>query len=432
MDRASKLSLAGILILCLLLRLALVFYHGDKEIRSDAAAFYEIACNIADGKGFSINYGLTSGDTRPSAHGYVVYPYFLAALLYLFDASLLGIGVAHAIIDTITCFLVFLIARRLLGGGIRAGLFAALAYALYPPFIFSTGTVMTETLNTFVMTALAYVLILAMRRGLWYQAAAGLMMGFAILSKPALMAFPLVFALLYYINRRTMKSWLPKAALFVVFSYLAVSPWTIRNYMLMHKFIPVTTHFGMSFWGGAGPADGVCLGGPGYPVDTKERNLYNHNPLIPYVSEETFQRITTFQQSMQQMDEVERDRALRTEAIKVIKAHPVRYLLLIPKKFVRFWFNLWYDHPGSLASKGLAVINAFLLVMAVIGWRRKDTDQALKSVSLVVILYHTALYSIIYGSARFAYPIMPLVIILAAGFVSQWSLFARKTKQAQA
>jgi hypothetical protein len=414
--RSAKVWLIAILALCLLLRLALVFYHGDNEIRSDAAAFYQIACNIADGKGFSAND--YRGEPQPSAHGYVIYPYFLAILLYLFDARLVEIGIAQAIIDTLSCLLVFFIACRFTGNNVRTGLLASFAYAIYPPFIFSTGTAMTETFNTFVMLALAFVLVVAMRREWQYYALAGLLMGFAILSRPALLAFPFMFALVLLLSRNWVKGWLLKAAVFVACSYVAISPWTIRNYIMLHKFVPVTTNFGMPFWGGTGPADGVCLGGPGYPVDTKERNLYDH-PLIPDVSEETFQKITSLQQRLAKMNEVDRDYALRKEAIKEIKANPGRYVMLMPRKFVRFWFNLWHDHPASTASIVVAAINAILFIMAILGWREKSIDPAYKTVTLAVVVYHTAIYSIIYSTVRFSYPVMPLIIILAAAFASK-------------
>ncbi|NLN75556.1 MAG: glycosyltransferase family 39 protein [Armatimonadetes bacterium] len=415
MDRNSKLWLAAILVMCLLLRLAFVFLFGDSEIRSDAAVFYQIACNIADGNGFSANTYL--GETVPSAHGYVVYPYFLASLLYLFDAGFFGIEVAHAIIDTLCCLLVFCIARRFTGGGVQAGLFASFAFAVYPPFIFSVGTVMTETFNTLVMTALVFVLIVAVRRDWRYSALAGLFMGFAILSRPALLAFPLALALTLFFSRRQVSSWLPKAAVFVACSYLAISPWTARNYLLLKSFVPVTTNFGMPFWGGTGPADGVCLGGPGYPVDTKERNLYDHH-LVPYVSEQTYQKITSLQKRLTKMNEVDRDNALKREAIKEIKEHPGRYITLMPKKCVRFWFNLWHDFPPSKASIVVAVVNMILLTMAALGWRQKTGDSALKWVAFSAAAYHTAIYSIIYSTVRFSYPIMPLVIIFAAAWLS--------------
>ena|GEM_PF-1106602 len=404
-----------VLALCLGLRLGLALYHSDDELRSDAQDFVQIACNIADGKGFSAGTSET-GETHPSAHGYVIYPYFLAALLYVFNANLLGIFIVHSVIDTLTCWLVYCIARRFAGGSV-AGLLAALGYAVYPPLVLTTATAMTETFNTFVMVALSYVLIVAMRRGLWYYVPAGLMMGFAALSRPAMAAFPLVFALLLYMRRRSIEAWMPKAALFVVCSVVAISPWTVRNYIMFHRFIPITTHFGMSFWGGTGPADGVCLGGPGYPVDTKQRNLYD-NPLVPDVSEKTYRRVTSFEESLRSMNEVDRDMALRREAVSEIKQHPGRYAFLVVKKFFRLWFNMWHDHPASAMSYGIAALNALLLILAALGLRLRTVDGELKSFALAAWIYHTALYSIIYATVRYSYPMMPLVIILAAAYVA--------------
>jgi len=431
LDKNSKRWLYAVLALCLLLRLGLAFYIGDDEIRSDGADFVQIACNIADGKGFSTSVyagDVKTDETRPSAHGYVVYPYFLAALLYLFNAGLFGICVANAVIDTASCLLVYSLARRFSGGAARGGLLAALAYAIYPPFILSTATAMTETFNTFVMIALAYVLVVALRRGIWFYVPAGLLAGFAILSRPAMMAFPLAFALLLFVSRGWVRAWMPKAAVFVVCSYLAVSPWTIRNYLVFHRFIPVTTHFGMAFWGGTGPADGVCLGGPEYPVDTKERNLYD-SPLVPDVSEKTYRKITAFEERVGKMGEVERDLALRQEAVTEIRQHPGRYAFLVVKKFFRLWFNLWHERPPSVPSMGIAALNGVLLVLAALGWRRKGADPGLKSVAMTAWVYHTVLYSVIYATVRYSYPIMPLVLILAASTLTRANCVTGKTEQ---
>jgi hypothetical protein len=184
----------------------------------------------------------------------------------------------------------------------------------------------------------------------------------------------------------------------------------------------------MAFWGGTGPADGVCLGGPEYPVDTRQRNFYD-SPLVPDVSEKTYRKITAFEERVGKMGEVERDLALRQEAVTEIRQHPGRYAFLVVKKFFRLWFNLWHDRPPSAPSMGIAALNAVLLVLAALGWRRKGADPGLKSVAMTAWVYHTVLYSVIYATVRYSYPIMPLVLILAASTLTRANCVTGKTEQ---
>ena len=88
-------ALIVILILCLLLRLGLAFYKGDAEATTGAAAYKLLAQNIANGKGFisNENYSGAPEKPQPSAHGYVFYPYFLAFLMWGFDANYLTISI---------------------------------------------------------------------------------------------------------------------------------------------------------------------------------------------------------------------------------------------------------------------------------------------------------------------------------------------------
>ena len=89
----------------------------------------------------------------------------------------------------------------------------------------------------------------------------------------------------------------------------------------MHAFLPGPTSGSQALWGGTGVADGYSVGTWNYPVDSRERNLYDH-PKIPDLSEETYLKITAMQAKAGAMAEVERDRFLQKEAIKEIMGQP--------------------------------------------------------------------------------------------------------------
>jgi len=404
-------AIALVLLLCLALRIGLALYHGEGEVRGDAAVYKLIAENIADGKGFiSDSGGGITSKPHPSAHGYVLYPYFLAGLMWSINAGLFEISIVQSVIDTLTCLLVFLLMLRVTTKQ-NAALGAALIYAIYPPFIMSACSMMTETTTTFVLMSAAYLLYLAFKRGAWFFALAGAVMGITILAKPAMLAFPFVVALLLILSKA--RGWLSKALIYVAAAYLVVSPWTIRNYFVFRAFVPVTTNLGMVLWQGTGPYDGICPGGPGYPVDTKSRHIYN-NPMIPYVSEQTFQKVQKLQDSISNVDEVRRDEILRQAAIKEIREHPGRWLMLAVKKPVRLWLNVWTDHPPSMGSIGLAVVTLALIILALLGCRQKRVDWYFKTIAVSMCAYITVLAIVTYAGMRYSYPYMPFVIMLAA------------------
>lgn len=427
---SKKIAIVLVLVLCLGLRLGLALYKGDAEVAdNDARAYIEIAQNLADGKGFSLGRSeYYAAEAHPTAYGDPVYPAFLAVIFMTLGDGLMNISVVQAILDTITCFLVFRIAcvfvsRRL------AAVLAALLYAVYMPFVLTTCTAMTETVGLFLTTLSFYLLALAFRRGLWFFALAGAAMGLTILLKPAMLGFPFAVAVMLFAARRRTPGWLSRIALYCAAAYLAVSPWTIRNYIVLDAFVPVATHGGSTLWGGTGPADGVTLGGWSYPVDSKERNLTEH-PRVPDVSEKTYLKITKFQERLAKMGEVERDAALKRAALKEIREHPGRYAFLGVKKVFRLWFNLWHDFPASTATKALAAGNAVILALAFLGYRRRKIDENYRLVTLCVCGYLTLVSIATYAVVRYSYPGMVMLFVIAAGQAVSWLSGHSRTKPA--
>lgn len=421
---SKRVTLIFLLVLCLGLRLALAFYHGDDEIKTDAAVYVHIAQNIADGRGFVADTGyggLLTGVFKPSAHGYVFYPYFLAGLMYLFNAQLLGISIAQSLIDTLTCLLVYFLAFHVTSRRLAA-VCASLIYAIYPPFIISSCQAMTETTTTAIVVAALYLLVKALHGNKWSFVLAGVFMGFTILAKSAMLAFPLWVIIILFLARRRVSELAAKAAIYVVAAYLVVCPWTIRNYIVFHTFVPVTTNMGMVLWGATGPYDGMCLT-PEYPVDTKARNLSNDSR-IPDVNEATFQKVTKLRERIRNMNEIQRDAVLKRAAIQEVKDHPGRMVLLVIKKPIRLWFNLWNDLNTSLNSYGIAAINAVLLLLAWFGYRKYDVDENYKLVTIHAVIYTTLISLATCTTIRYSYPIMPLIIILAAVCIA--GLLSRK------
>ena len=78
--------------------------------------------------------------------------------------------------------------------------------------------------------------------------AAGAAWGLACLVKPALLLFPLAAALVYRMRDRGHSYWLPRAGLYLVGTLALVAPWTLRNYLITGRLVPVSAGQGLMLY----------------------------------------------------------------------------------------------------------------------------------------------------------------------------------------
>lgn len=427
---ANPTILPLLLVLCLGLRVGLAFYKGDVEVTdNDARVWMQIADNLLAGNGFAL--GRNTFEVASTAYSEPGYPAFLALIFASLGDSLRTISLVQSLLDTLTCFLVFRFALFASGGSRGIAVLSSLGYAIYPPFIISSCTPMTETFQTFVFTIAAWALVAALRRSPLYAAAAGALMGAAILVRSPMTFLPLAVPIAFIAARRRPGDWVGRSVLYIAAAYLVFSPWVIRNYLVFKAFVPIPTRSGQVLWGGTGPADGVTLGSWSYPVDSAKRNLYDH-PRIPDVSEKTFQRIRRLQAEAGSLNELQRDRYLRSQALSEVRQHPGRFAFLAVKKVFRLWFNLWYDWPPSAQSLAFAALNVVLFALAVVGYRRGSLSREFRLVLILTAAYVTATSSLTYAMVRYSYPVLPLVIIAAAAFAGSVSSGSHPSKCAGA
>jgi len=256
----SKLSRSGIglpLIFGFLARLAMF-----PLVHLDNPKFQEygwIAQYLAQGKGYSFHWGYGGFDLiLPTAYmppGEVMIEYFG---LGLFGDNLAGhtfIFLELAAIGTIFIYATWRIIT-LLGFSERERRVGAWLAAIYPSFLFASTTFGISTAVITIDALIIWTLLSltskfregkpAITNAIITGALGGALALFRSESYPLLIAVA-IFILCQY--RRSPKFAKAIAGMAIAFA-LVVSPWIVRNYVTLHRFIPASTNGGFNFWRG--------------------------------------------------------------------------------------------------------------------------------------------------------------------------------------
>ena len=216
-------------------------------LSGDQFSYYHYGSEIARGRGY-INY-VSGGAT---AYYPIGYPAILGALYFavihspLPDNLMLVTALFHVVIGTASVWLVWVIGRAV--GGVRTGLLAAGLYAVFPNMIFQVATLQLET--TFVFLLLVALAVAVTHDwstgapGLHRLLAFGATLGAAVIVRP--FAIVLLFGLLgaLLVTRSGWRVVLTGLAVPLAVVVAMSVPWTIRNAVEMHAFIPSSTNMG--------------------------------------------------------------------------------------------------------------------------------------------------------------------------------------------
>ena len=454
---SKKLPLALAAVLLLGLGLRLHFAWSSKDLPpaiGDAADYASIAENVARRGEFSLEAGVPTA-RRPPA-----YPAFLALFLRFTPTPWNSVRLVQAVLDTATCLIVFLLAwlhyrRR------EEALLAAALYALHPVFAAYVGVILTETLFLALWGGAVWCLVLLARHGeegrpaagaaLW-GAAAGFMLGIAILCRANLILFPpaVAFFLLLF-HRRPPPDGLPRRAallrspaaafprqrawshflavslgrprglllglaVMVLCSYLVILPWSARNRAVFGRRIPVGTGGGVAFWVGAQTA----------------RPYPDHVGMIEKVSAGR--------------TDSEADEEFYRLAKEDIRRNWPGVLADLPRRFAHFWLTSHSSILGvdeSLAAyraQGrwgpvlgrvlLWALHLSLLAAGALGlWLARKKWSPLATITLAAFLYYSLHVLNDYWPNRYHLPSLMLLLVFAAGAVLRAWGFSRADQE---
>ena len=244
----------------------------------------------------------------------------MAALRWA-GASVRVVQLGQAALGAAVPLLMFLLARRL-GLSRRTAVLAAWIGALYPPFVYFAGRVLSENVAIpLYLLALLLTVEWYSRRDLRWAVLCGAAWGISILGRPTslpLLPVALVVGLLFFGRRFVLQS-----LVVLVVAAACVAPWMARNASAVGGAEPVTSNEGLTLWApnrlDVGPLKSVFRD-PKYP-GLQDYSVYGR--AFPGISSVAQAKGFDFAHA----SEAAQDRWFRGLALSAVGADPVRFVV---------------------------------------------------------------------------------------------------------
>lgn len=383
-DNESRKLFIALLVLAAVARLVVIFAgFSDYRPTDDARHWHIIAQNFLNGKGLIL-------DEQRVAYRTPMPGLYFAAIYSLFGVSTRAVQISNVLLGVITVGLVYSFVKS--SFGIESARWAAVFVSAYPTLLLYTAQLLSETLVImFLMLAVWSVWFLRDRRAGWF-APVGVVLGLAVLTRQTVLPIAVSIALWSLVAHsadRGLRRILP-SLIIVTFLALTITPWTVRNYRITGRFIPLTSEGGTSLW-------------------------IANNPLADGTGEEKVLQVP----HIQALPEGERGSAYQKLAVQFIRENPAQFVRLMVRRFFYFW-HLGYHGEGFgevvflmiyLPTLGLAALGTW------VGWcSNRDATLLL----LLVPISLTAVHMVFLPVGRYRLP-AELTICMLAGIGASWS-----------
>ena len=219
------------------------------EFTSDFKSYWQLANRLADQGNYYI------------ANTYAYWPpglplFLLPSLLVLGSQSWIPLLNNLALFSG-TLMVVYLLAATVSDHSVAR--VASILLALWPNFIFYSGLPGKELLLALLLPlAILFYLhfddpLSGERKRASFVFLAGLVLGYASLTQASVILFPIVLGVYEIIRQTYFRTILSKLTVLGCGMVLVISPWTVRNYLVLDAFVPVSTNGGWSLYVGNNP-----------------------------------------------------------------------------------------------------------------------------------------------------------------------------------
>ncbi|HEX6555082.1 MAG TPA: glycosyltransferase family 39 protein [Ktedonobacteraceae bacterium] len=411
------LPAAGVFGFALLIRIIYNVTVGKHYlVEYDAHYYYDLAvgmikyhcyCSVAN----------TPSITRAPLWPYIMYSIFsvlgttqdIYARLFL---SVLGSG---------TCVIVYLFARDIFGH--RIALITGAIAAVYPGLFINDGWLYSESVYTFFLTTFAYSLyrfqrnaqrsssddtltssrsrlqIIALYSWPLIAGVSLALSAFTRLNGPLLLAVVFVWALI--VVWKKMIAWqiaLRGVVIIAAVTAILIAPWTMRNYTITHKIIPIAMGSGMVL---TGAYNNTVLQGHDTGMWVPPNEV---EPPAPNADSTSY-------------------------SVHWIRGHLQHMPFLLSLHFLHTWVPYtpepglpFIEFPHQLSSTivydMIWIMTPIVILMALLGliftWKRQKSHLLIAYLVLAMTILQNIAF---YGSSRFRSPIEPLLVLLTGGVI---------------
>ncbi len=449
--RRTLIALGAIALVGLVAR-AYVVVNPVEHPADDSRAYFALSKALYEEGSYGGPEFRDSSDWSPGA------PLLYAAAFYATGGAREGVArIVEALCGLAAIFVVYFLGRRLATaarrGGTRGsperdgpsawgppdaafvGLFAAAAVAIYPPFIHSTGELMSEPPAILTLPAAVLALLWAAERErLRAWIVPGLLFGATAMFRPEYLAVGVVLAIVAILRPASRSdegeaglSWDQRAsAMLIVLAAMAVviAPWTIRNQIELDRTVPISTGGGKALYVGTYlPADGEYQRVKAILVERYEgRDLDPNSQALDAVDPQPlFDRV-----ARERYPDLPRDEALgkigKENFSDYLSDDPVQYAAMTMRKVGRMWSSGVGEAMSSSVGRVLqiALVALGLAGLLLLGMRRRWWELAVLGAPIALVT--------LVGAASLAAPrrnevLMTLVFPLA-GLALSWALAA--------
>jgi 4-amino-4-deoxy-L-arabinose transferase-like glycosyltransferase len=365
-----------------------------------------IANNIANGDGYRWDANL--GETMIREPGY---PLFLAAVFKVGGYSLEAARFANWLLSIGIAVMIMRLTRLVTDDG-RIALIASLLFLLHP------GTIICEARGgfevLFIFAILVFILTLHQaveKRGLWRYLLAGLALGIVVQIRSTPMVFPVL--LLFYLGliatgvRQRLRVVL-NVAILVIGMAVVMAPWIIRNYLLVHEFVPSATVQGLALQEGQYTCQNVSSGREYYELQTEAGQ--KRDELASELG------IQAGNQYYQEFADAHDEWKLNNALFQGAKVEYVKHPALFGTCVARNAFNFWFLGKTRVVTSLNMFVQIPFLILAFSGLYLLQKRGLLRKMGIMLTfaLSITAVHMAIIAVARYSIPVVPFLAIPAS------------------
>lgn len=345
-------------------------------------------------------------DREPTVERGPLYPAFIALLLVISnDWWPYAVQLGQCVLLALMCGLVYWTSKNLWNKP-TAVLTAGLC-AVHPLAIWYTSRIWIETMSMFLFTAMiAATLYFALRPNLARALVLGCVLGASALCKSTFLPY-VVLAPLFLWLLRADRTKLSLSAIVVIVAVIVIAPWTVRNWKLTGRFIPVHARMGFNIEVGD--------------------ELVEHIGMSPFslakIWDASIERVATESLKLPEgLKKHEKELLLDSVLLRVsmqrYRSHP---WFLVKKVFVNAWlFWTLGESPRKSAVIATLLLSlvALTTVSTVLILRRKQM-KTIMGVHIALMFVYYIMHLPVEAIARYSVVLVPAMIMYGIGPIIQ-------------